>query len=175
MIHHLSERLCICERAGERLIPHAEQKNMNLGGVRQRAGSVKELEEPCFFGFLSLVEQSAWGQRKGRGQENEAGRWKVSKNVQEFQEQVASGDMKEERDKCNRRALEKRPQVEWWHSISLFCPGASYPPLVPLHTLAQAAISALSRSLPRMVHDVDDKCAIPIHCTDKKASSTSVR
>lgn len=28
----------------------------------------------------------------------------------------------------------KRPQVEWWHSISLFCLGASYPPLFPSHT-----------------------------------------
>lgn len=46
-------------------------------------------------------------EREG-GRENEAGRWKVSENVQEFREQVASGDMKGGRDKCNRRALEKK-------------------------------------------------------------------
>lgn len=58
--------MCVSERARGRLIPNAEQKNMYLGGCKTEGWVCeRELEEQCFFGFLSLVEQSGWGQRKG--------------------------------------------------------------------------------------------------------------
>ncbi|RXN37999.1 putative oral cancer-overexpressed protein 1 [Labeo rohita] len=117
-------------------------------------------------------------EREG-GRENEAGRWKVSENVQEFQEQVASGDMKGGRDKCNRRALEKKGLKLNGGIVSPFFALVPHTPhsfpRTRTHTHTQAPISALSCSLPRMVHDVDDKCAIPIHSTDKKGSATSLR
>ncbi|GAA6102058.1 uncharacterized [Tachysurus ichikawai] len=54
---------------------------------------------------FSWPSRVAGASEREQGRANERGRWKVSENVQEFQEQVASGDMKGGRDKCNRRAL----------------------------------------------------------------------
>lgn len=62
-----------------------------------------------FLWFLSAGLAEWLGPARGsKARANEGGRWKVSENVQEFQEQVASGDMKGGRDKCNRRALQKK-------------------------------------------------------------------
>ncbi len=58
-------RVCERESEGETNSKCRTEEHV-LGGCKTEGWVCeRELEEQCFFGFLSLVEQSGWGQRKG--------------------------------------------------------------------------------------------------------------
>lgn len=177
MIHDVSQILCVWAREGE-TNSKCRTEEHELGGCKTEGWVCeRELEEQCFFGFLSVVEQSGWGQRKG----GRPRKW--SRTLEGFRKcsgiSGAGGEWWHER-----RTWQMQPTGTWKKGPKLnggiVSPFFALVPHTPhsfphTHTHTQAPISALSCSLPRMVHDVDDKCAIPIHITDKKGSATSLR